>query len=81
MSVHTGIRVRSVLSDIECGKIHASELSNRISELDLAELRELGRELVRRAEQDKEASDTSECIGVIQQAVRRLLDTRNPNGK
>lgn len=81
MSVHTGIRVRSVLSDIEYGKIHASELSNRISELDLAELRELGRELVRRAEQDKEASDTSECIGVIQQAVRRLLDTRHRNGR
>jgi hypothetical protein len=77
MSVHTGIRVRSVLSDIDSGKLNASELSNRIRELELAELRELGRDLLRRAEQDKEASDTIACIAVVQEAVRRLLDTRD----
>jgi hypothetical protein len=76
MSVHTGIRVRSVLSDIDSGKLNASELSNRIRELELAELRELGRDLLRRAEQDKDASGNSEYIAVVQEAVRRLLDTQ-----
>jgi preprotein translocase subunit SecA len=81
MSVHTGIRVRSVLGDIDSGKLNASELSNRIRELELAELRELGRDLLRRAEQDKEADDTRKCIAVVQEAVRRLLDTRHRNGR
>jgi len=76
MSVHTGIRVRSVLSDIDSGKLNASELSNRIRELELAELRELGRDLLRRAEQDKDASGNSEYIAVVHEAVRRLLDTQ-----
>ena len=72
----TGTRIRSVLSDIDSGKLNASELSNRIRELELAELRELGRDLLRRAEQDKDASGNSEYIAVVQEAVRRLLDTQ-----
>ena len=70
------VRVRSVLDDIDGGDISASELSNHIRELELYELRRLGRALLRRAEQDKDASDNTECIAVVQEAVRRLLDTK-----
>ena len=73
----TGTRIRSVLSDIDRGNIGASEVSTRIRELELHELRGLGRALLRRAEQDKDASDNTECIAVVQEAVRRLLDTRH----
>ena len=73
----TGDRIRSVLGDINGGDINASEVSNRIRELKLDELRGLGRALLRRAEQEKEVSDNTECIAVVQEAVRRLLDTRH----
>jgi hypothetical protein len=73
----TGARIHSVLGDINGGNINASELSNRIRELKLNELRGLGRALLSRAEQDKNASDNTECIAVVQEAVRRLLDTRH----
>ena len=76
----TRIRVGGVLSDIDNGNINASEFPERIRELGLAELRELGRELIARAEQDKGASGTKEYIPIVQEAVRILLDIgqRNP---
>ena len=75
-----GNRVRSVLTDIDTGNINASGFRYRIRELGLDELRALGRELIIRAEQDNGANDTNEYLPVIQEAVRRLLDTgqRNP---
>lgn len=77
----TGDRIRSLLADIDGGDINASEVSDRIRELELYELRGLGRALLRRAEQDADASDNTECIAVVQEAVRRLLDTRHRNGR
>ena len=73
----TGDRIRSVLGDINGGNINVSEVSDRIRQLELYELRGLGRALLKCAEQDKEASDTSQCIAVVQEAVRRLLDERH----
>lgn len=73
----TGDRIRSVLGDINGGNINASEVSNRIRELELYELRGLGRALLKLAKQDKDASHNTECIALVQEAVRRLLDTRH----
>ena len=56
----------------------SGEIAAAVAEADKgeAELRELGRDLLRRAEQDKDASGNSEYIAVVQEAVRRLLDTQ-----
>jgi hypothetical protein len=73
-----GVRVGSILSDIDGANISSFELADRIGELQLDELRALGRVLLTRARQDKDATQTNEYITVVQEAVRRLVD-RNSN--
>ena len=68
-------RVRDTLRDIDEDDISASELSNRIGELPLHELRQLGRELQRRAKEDSAAADANEHIAVVRTAVSRFRDT------
>jgi hypothetical protein len=68
-----GARVRDILSDIDGRNISAFDLATRIDELQLAELRALGRVLLTRAGQDIDATQTNEYITVVQEAVRRSL--------
>jgi hypothetical protein len=68
-------RVRDILMHIDEGDISASELSNRMSELPLHELRQLGRELQRRAKEASDAEDADERVALVRTAVSRCLDT------
>jgi hypothetical protein len=70
-------RVRDVLNDIDGGNISPFELATRIGELQLDELRALGRVLLTRAGQDNDATQTNEYLTIVQEAVRRLVDTNS----
>ena len=65
------LAVSNLVREINTGTISIAALSKRIGDLDLTELRELGRELLKRVD-EKDASDTNECIAVVHAAVRRV---------
>ena len=66
-----GDRVHSVVRDIKTGNISSAELSKRIADFDLSEVRKLGRALLGPAK-EKHASDMNEYIAVVRAAVRGL---------
>jgi hypothetical protein len=72
-----GARVRDVFNDIDGSNIGTFELATRIGDFQLDELRALGRVLLTRAGQDNDATQTNEYLTIVQEAVRRLVDT-NP---
>jgi hypothetical protein len=67
--------VRDILRGIDEGDTSVSKLSNRIGELPLHELRQLGRELQRRAMEGSDAANANERIAIVRTAVSRILDT------